>query len=107
MPDTRTNFAARIHAHGGPQQQLPMPAPGSDQVRIQGEASSLVFTDLLLRRNLYPMHKTALPFTLGYSFIGRVDAVGSDVTQWQVGDRVPDLTQFGANAHFILLFPSS
>ena len=38
-----------------------LPEPGAGEVRIRAEASSLVFTDMLIRRNLYPVLKLTLP----------------------------------------------
>lgn len=92
-----------IHEFGGPQvirlvEDAALPEPGPGEVRIRAEASSLVFTDMLIRRNLYPVLKPSLPLTLGYDVVGRVDGVGPGVTQWRIGDRVADLTQMGGNA---------
>lgn len=78
------------------------PEPRTGEVRVKAEASSLVFTDTLIRRNLYPVLKLTLPLTLGYDVIGRIDAVGPGVTQWRVGDRVADLTRIGGNATHLL-----
>lgn len=80
--------------------QLPEPGPG--EVRIRAEASSLTFTDTLIRRNLYPVIKPNLPLTLGYDLVGYVDSVGPGVNQWRVGDRVADLTQIGGNSCYQL-----
>jgi NADPH2:quinone reductase len=92
-----------ILAFGGPEvirlvEGAALPEPGAGEVRIRAEASSLVFTDMLIRRNLYPVLKPALPLTLGYDVVGRIDGVGPGVTRWRIGDRVADLTQVGGNA---------
>jgi NADPH:quinone reductase-like Zn-dependent oxidoreductase len=71
-------------------------------VRIRVEASSLVFTDMLIRRNLYPVLELRLPLTLGYDVVGCIDAVGPGVTSWRIGDRVADLTQVGGNATHVV-----
>ena len=81
-----------IGAFGGPElirvvEDAALPAPGPGEVRIRVEASSLVFTDMLIRRNLYPVLKLTLPLTLGYDLIGRIDGVGPGVTRWRLGDR--------------------
>lgn len=97
---------ALIDRYGGPEtirvvdQEVPQPAAG--QVRIAVEASSLAFTDLLIRRNLYPMLRERPPLTLGYSFVGRIDALGEGVSGYRVGDRVAALTQVGSNADLIV-----
>ncbi len=92
-----------IRAFGGPEviqlvEDAALPQPGPGEVRIRVEASSLAFTDTLIRRNLYPVLKLTLPLTLGYDFVGRIDGVGANVTRWRIGDRVADLTQIGGNA---------
>ncbi len=92
-----------ISQFGGPEmirlvEDAALPQPGPGEVRIQVEASSLVFTDMLIRRNLYPVLKLSLPLTLGYDFVGRIDALGAGVTHWHIGDRVADLIQLGGNA---------
>ena len=92
-----------IGTFGGPEQirlveEARLPQPGEGEVRIRVEASSLVFTDMLIRRNLYPVLKLRLPLTLGYDFVGRIEALGPGVSQWRIGDRVADLTQIGGNA---------
>jgi NADPH:quinone reductase-like Zn-dependent oxidoreductase len=97
----------QIAAFGGPEliqlvEDAALPQPGPGEVRIQVEASSLVFTDMLIRRKLYPVLKLRLPLTLGYDGIGRIDAVGPGVTRWRIGDRVAELTQLGGNATHLL-----
>jgi len=96
-----------IRAFGGPEviqlvEEAALPEPGPGEVRIRVEASSLVFTDMLIRRNLYPVLKLSLPLTLGYDVVGRIDGVGPGVTSWRVGDRVADLTQVGGNATHVV-----
>ena len=91
-----------IGAFGGPEvlrvvRDTALPVPGPGEVRIRVEASSLAFTDTLIRRNLYPGLKPSLPLTLGYDIVGRIDEVGPDVAQWHIGDRVADLVQVGGN----------
>lgn len=92
-----------IRSFGGPEviqvvEDAARPEPGEGEVRIKAEASSVAFTDMLIRRNLYPVLKLRLPLTLGYDVIGRIDGVGPGVTRWRIGDRVADLTQIGGNA---------
>ncbi len=95
-----------VEAFGGPEvvrvvPDASAPTPGVGEVRIRVEASSLVFTDMLIRRDLYPVMELKLPLTLGYDLIGRIDAVGEGVTAFSPGDRVADLTQIGANADYV------
>ncbi|MFN7453671.1 MAG: zinc-binding dehydrogenase [Pseudobdellovibrionaceae bacterium] len=95
--------AARMSKYGDPSSiqivELPKREPDAHEVRIRVEASSLVFTDILLRRNLYPVMEPELPFILGYSLVGRVDKKGPEAfAQFSVGDRVAALTQIGSNS---------
>ena len=96
-----------VNSFGGPEvirvvedEKMPEPGPGEACIRV--EASSLVFTDMLIRRNLYPVLKLTLPLTLGYDLIGRVEAVADNVTTVSPGDRVGDLTQIGSNATHVV-----
>lgn len=62
---------------------LPMPGPG--EVRMRNTSVGLNFIDTYHRSGLYPM---ALPSGLGMEAAGIIEAVGDDVEDWQVGDRV-------------------
>jgi NADPH:quinone reductase len=67
--------------------ELDDPQPGDRQmiVRVLGAAAN--FPDVLMCRGLYQV-KPPLPFTPGVELCGEVVALGSDVTGFQVGDRV-------------------
>ncbi len=62
---------------------LPMPGPG--EVRMRNTSVGLNFIDTYHRSGLYPM---ALPSGLGMEAAGIIEAVGDDVEDWQIGDRV-------------------
>jgi len=64
-------------------------------------ASGLEYTDVLIRRHLYPqtMHLRP-PFAMGYDVIGEIDQLGDGVSGFQVGDRVADMTVVGSNAAY-------
>jgi NADPH2:quinone reductase len=80
---------ARIEEHGGPEViqwvdiDLPDPAPG--EVRIRSTAVGLNFIEVYQRTGLYPLK---LPSGLGGESVGVIEAVGPDVTDFAVGDRV-------------------
>lgn len=61
------------------------PEPGAGQVRVKLAAAGLNFIDIYQRSGAYPL---PTPFTPGLEGAGIVDAVGSGVTDLQVGDRV-------------------
>ncbi|NJL04074.1 MAG: zinc-binding dehydrogenase [Chloroflexaceae bacterium] len=79
-----------------------LPSAPAGMVRVRTEASSVTFTDRLIRMGVYPDLKATPPFTLGYDCIGRVDQLGAGVTTWQVGQRVADLTVIGGNARYLI-----
>ena len=66
--------------------QRPIPHPGSGQLLIEVTASAICRTDLQLVSGDLPVH--LLPVTPGHQVVGRVAALGVDVAEWCVGDRV-------------------
>jgi NADPH2:quinone reductase len=81
--------AIRVHQTGGPEvlkwEEADVGEPGPGQVRLRQEAAGLNFIDVYHRSGLY---KQELPFTPGVEGAGIVDALGPDVTNVRVGDRV-------------------
>jgi NADPH2:quinone reductase len=73
------------------------------QVRVL--ASSVQYTDVLIRRHLYPqtMHRRP-PFVMGYDVVGEIDQLGDGVSGLQVGDRVADMRVVGSNATYRTLW---
>ena len=82
--------AIRIHEHGGPEvlryDEGPTSEPGAGEARVRVEAAGLNYIDIYHRTGLYP--STNMPFTPGMEGAGVVEAVGPDVTEVNVGDRV-------------------
>ena len=66
---------------------VPVPKPGPGQVLIQMQTCGLCHTDIHAARGDWPVKPTP-PFTPGHEGIGVVQALGSGVTERQVGDRV-------------------
>jgi NADPH2:quinone reductase len=96
--------AVRIHEFGGPEvlryEEMPLPEPGSGEARVKIAAAGVNFIDIYFRTGQY---KGALPLTLGQEAAGVVDAVGPDVTDLQVGDRVAYAPQQGAYAEMAVV----
>lgn len=81
--------AARIDRTGGPEVirwvDVDLPDPGAGEVLMRNTAVGLNYIDAYHRSGLYPID---LPAGLGSEAAGVVEAVGPDVTQVKVGDRV-------------------
>src|SRR4249919_181028 len=79
----------------------PMPTAGRGEVRVRVLASSLQYTDVLIRRHLYPQTaRLRPPFVIGYDVVGEIDQLGDGVRDFNVGDRVADMTVIGSNATY-------
>jgi NADPH:quinone reductase-like Zn-dependent oxidoreductase len=64
-------------------------------------ASGLEYTDVVIRRHLYPQTmRRRPPFALGYDVVGEIDQLGDGVRGFELGDRVADLTVLGSNAAY-------
>lgn len=73
------------------------PEPGPHQVRIAVEGFGLNYADVMAVKGLY-REAPPLPSVLGYEVVGRVEALGADVTGDLLGKRVVALTRFGGYA---------
>ena len=82
--------AVRVHATGGPEQlrfeRIEVGAPGPDEVRIRHTAIGLNFTDVHHRTGRYP--GPGFPLVIGMEAAGVIDAVGDNVRDLQIGNRV-------------------
>ncbi len=84
--------AILLHEHG-PVENLkmtdnhPTPEPGPDEVRVRVHAAALNYLDIWVR-NGWPGIRLDYPHILGADAAGKVDAVGENVTEWSVGERV-------------------
>jgi len=91
--------AWRVHELGEPAdvltlEDVPSPAPGPGEVRLDVAAASLNFPDVLLCRGEYQV-KPALPFTPGSEVAGTVSATGEGVDTAREGERVIAIPKFG------------
>jgi NADPH2:quinone reductase len=91
--------AVRVERFGGPEVlvvgEVEPPRPGPGEVVVDVSASGVNFTDVYHRTGLYP---NPLPFTPGSEGAGTVAAVGPDVTEVRVGDRVGWVQVIGSYA---------
>lgn len=86
-----------VDRYGEPQEVLhpadiPVPLPGTGEIRIKVAAAGLGLPDVLLCRNTYAF-SPPFPFTPGQEVSGVVTAVGEGATT-NVGDRVMAVTAF-------------
>jgi len=87
--------------HGLRVVDAPVPSAGPGEVRVRVLASSLNYTEVLIRRHLYPQTmRLRLPFVMGYDVVGQIDQISDDVRDFQIGDRVADMTVVGSNADY-------
>jgi NADPH2:quinone reductase len=93
--------AIRIHSYGGPEvmqlEELPTPLPGPGETLVRIHAASLNFLDVQKRRGELVGHafynrgsdgQPEFPATLGSQGVGTIEAVGPEVSNVRVGDRV-------------------
>jgi len=99
------NRIIQVREFGGPDGlevvDAALPMAGRGEVRVRVLASGLEYTDVLIRRHLYPqtMYRR-VPFVMGYDVVGEIDQLGDGVSGFQPGDRVADMTVIGSNAAY-------
>jgi NADPH2:quinone reductase len=96
--------AIRVRENGGPEnlvtEEIPVSQPQTGQARVKIHAAGLNFIDVYHRTGLY---KTPLPFTPGMEAAGVVDAVGPEVSNVNIGDRVAYAMSLGAYAEYAVV----
>jgi NADPH:quinone reductase len=93
--------AVRIHAPGGPEalryDEVPELTPKDGEAIVKVDAAGLNYIDVYCRTGLY---KADLPITLGMEAGGTVTAVGPNVSDVKVGDKVAYTGVPGAYAQY-------
>jgi NADPH:quinone reductase-like Zn-dependent oxidoreductase len=93
----------RFHRLGGPEvlqvENIEVPPPRPDEVRINVKAFALNRADAMFRSGQY-LEQPAFPSKLGYEAAGTVESVGRDVRGFEPGDAVstiavPSLGKYG------------
>lgn len=88
--------AVRFHEYGDRgvlrYEDAPEPAPGRGEALIRVRACAVNHVDIDMRNGISRL-PLVLPHTLGFEVAGEVEAVGEDVTEVAVGDRVSPLFQ--------------
>jgi NADPH2:quinone reductase len=95
--------AIRVHETGGPEvmqyETIEDPVPAAGEALVRMEFIGVNFIETYHRTGHY---KSALPFTPGTEGAGTVVAIGPDVTEVRVGDRVASQNFVGAYAELAL-----
>ncbi len=95
--------AIRIHEFGGAENlrvdETEKPTPSADEVLIKTAAAGINYADTMLRQNKY-MFSPELPFTLGFEVAGTIEAVGANVQNLMVGQRVLATIRGGGYAEY-------
>jgi NADPH2:quinone reductase len=82
--------AIRVHTFGDPEvmqlEDVPDPQPGPGQVVVRVHAVGVNPVETYIRSGIYP--KPPTPYTPGNDGAGVIEAVGPEVAQVQVGERV-------------------
>ena len=100
--------AVIIEEYGGKEKlkeaEVPMPQPKAHQVIVKERATSINPIDWKLREGyLQQMMPWEFPIILGWDVAGEIVEVGSEITNWKIGDRVfarPETTRFGTYAEY-------
>jgi NADPH2:quinone reductase len=99
--------AVLIDSFGGPEVmkfgEADKPAPKSGEVLVRVHASSVNRPDIVQREGKYPPPAGDSEI-LGLEVAGVIEALGPDVSGWQVGDRVMTLVGGGGYAEFAVAY---
>ncbi len=92
-------------ASGGPDTlvlgELPIPEPKPVEIRIRVRACGVNYPDTLMIEDKYQFQPPR-PFAPGGEVAGEVDAIGAEVSDFKVGDRVIGLVGFGGMAEYVV-----
>jgi putative PIG3 family NAD(P)H quinone oxidoreductase len=101
LPETMTTV--EIAEPGEPEvlrpAERPVPRPQAGELLIRVRAAGVNRPDVLQRQGAYPPPKGASDIP-GLEVAGEVAALGADVADWQVGDRVTALVAGGGYAEY-------
>ena len=99
--------AVRVHTLGGPDvlqyEEIDVPTPGPGEALVRVEAAGVNYLDVQYRTGRV---KAPLPFVIGAEGAGVVSAVGPEVTDVGVGDRVAWAMVLGAYAEYAVVAAS-
>ncbi len=105
----------QYYRYGGPDElkleEVSVPVPKQDQIRVRVVAAGVNPMDWKIRRGeIKFMTGTKFPRGLGHDYAGVVDAIGSDVKDFKIGDEVfgaMGLKEAGAFAESLIADPKN
>ena len=78
-----------LKKNGGPEvlevQDVEVGSPGLDEIKVSNHAIGLNYIDTYHRSGLYPIK---LPSGIGLEAAGKIDEIGSNVTEFNKGDNI-------------------
>ncbi|MFT4774767.1 MAG: NADPH:quinone reductase-like Zn-dependent oxidoreductase, partial [Ilumatobacter sp.] len=81
-----------LREHGGPEvlqiEEVADPTPGPDEIVVDIAHTALNRADTLQRMGMYNDPRNRAIEIPGLEYAGTVSAIGTEVTNWSVGDRV-------------------
>src|SRR5262245_15541671 len=86
------NRVVQVRRFGGPDElevvEAPLPTAGRGEVRVRVLASGIEYTDVVIRRHVYPqtMHRRP-PFVMGYDLRSEERRVGKECRSRRRGNR--------------------
>ena len=102
MP-AETAKVVRFHEIGPPEvlqlDELPLPDPGEDEVRLRVKAIGLNRAESHFRSDRHPVFTPKLPAKIGFEASGIVEAVGPGVEPSWLGKTVSTVPAFAADAY--------
>jgi hypothetical protein len=95
------NRVVQVRRFGGPEElevaDAPLPTAGRGEVRVRVLAASVEYTDVTIRRHLYPRVRRRPLFVMGYDVVGEIDQLGDGESGFQPG---ADMTVLGSDAAY-------
>jgi NADPH2:quinone reductase len=97
--------AVRFHEFGDPSvlrvDEVEKPQPGAGEVLIRVAVAGVNYADTMLRAGTY-FTKPPLPATPGFEVAGVIEAIGEEVSNLQVGQRVTAMLAGGGYAEYVV-----
>ncbi|XP_002735085.1 synaptic vesicle membrane protein VAT-1 homolog-like [Saccoglossus kowalevskii] len=106
LPDMKEMRSVVLTGFGGLNKmrvmKRPEPTPQEGEVMIRVKACGVNFYDLMVRQGAID-NPPKTPLVLGFECSGEVESVGEGVTDFQVGNKVMGISNFGAWSELVTL----